>query len=75
MIDSIGNSILYYFGIYIVILFVFSLISNGILIRKYVENRQYLSNIHLLKFAIVILNTVGTLISLPIVALRAFSYK
>lgn len=75
MVESSESSKLVYLGTYIIILFISSLISNITLIWIYLKNRQYLNNIHLLKLTLAIINTIGTVISLPLVALRALSSK
>ncbi len=75
MIKKFDCSIYNYFGFYAILLLIISILSNGLLIWKYLKNRKYLCNIHVLKLTLVILNIIGALIDLPLVIFNSFSCK
>ena len=63
-------------GIYVVILFIVSFISNVTLIYILIKHRkQLLNRINIQIFVLSILNLIGTLIELPMVGIAAFACK
>jgi hypothetical protein len=63
-------------GIYVVILFIVSLISNITLIYILIKHKkQLLNRINIQIFVLSILNLIGTLIELPMVGIAAFACK
>ena len=63
-------------GIYVVILFIISVISNITLIYILIKNKKHLLNeVNIQIFALSILSLIGTLIELPMVGIAAFACR
>jgi hypothetical protein len=67
--------ILSYIGIYCIVLFVISFISNTTLLILIIKFSNELLKNNLLMMWLIILNLIGTLIELPLVATSAFKCK
>ena len=73
--SPVDCSTLNYIGIYCIILFVISIISNTTILGLIIKfSKQLLVN-NILMIWLIILNLIGTLIELPLVAFSAFSCK
>ena len=66
---------LYYIGVYCIVLFVISFISNTTLLILIIKFSKELLKNNLLMMWLIILNLIGTLIELPLVAISAFKCK
>jgi hypothetical protein len=62
-------------GYYLVILFVFSVFSNGKIIYMYSKNKSLSTPIKAMIFALTCMNLVGTLIEIPIIFINCFKCK
>ena len=76
IISAVKCNLLNYFGIYYVILFTISIISNMFILCILVKNRKRSSDGRsILTLVLVLLNLLSTSIALPIVILTSFSCK
>ena len=72
MTNFVECSLLKQFGVYCCTLFALSLFSNLIVICVFIKNKKIMNHVNLLTLYLTILNLIGTLIELPIVAVSAF---
>lgn len=72
---TIDCSHLRYIGVYLCSLFLLAFISNLIVIVAFYKNRDLFTPVNTLIFSLIILNLLGSIMEIPIVAISAFKCK